>query len=603
MVLSMFHWMGFEMHAISKRILLGLATSALLLATGCGGGGSAGSGGDEKPTASPNLVRGVASKGPLQGSTVCAFAIVNNAKSSALGTCAANIANGAYSIDIGTYTGPVLLEVLGGSYIDEASGATAILTAPLRSMIGNAAGGTVSAAITPLTELAFQDANSLAAGLSLVRMNAAIQNVQTKFGVADIVNTQPVDALSVPADASAAQKTYALALATISQFQNERSTGTSLAAALQTIRVCLADASTCGAGTKAVGGRLMAAMTQFQSSHTGFAGMTLNVATIDPAPSVTCTLPLVVQSGACVLPTPTCVAPQVLQNGTCTTLPPTCTLPQVLQNGVCVTPAPVCSAPQVVQGNLCVTPAPTCPSPQVLQNGACVSPTAPTFAEQPYTWWEDRPIPQITPQVYGVDLRLCGPDCVTVTTVFLPNTFYTGLVSNIQTASTRRAWNGNASVTRTVMNQVSRELDAMLTALWTQRARPDKGVIQQAITQGFSVATTPGEVTSQAAANLSAGGFPTGYVASGTGTGGTGGTGGTETASACTAKAYTGATTDVQTYMYDYIAQIDQCLYRATGNANYIIDGDRQCALLSGWVKTTGSSFRAQYCSGTKLIR
>ena len=535
---------------------------------------------------------------------MCAFAIVNNTRGTGIGACATNIVNGEYSIDISTYTGPVLLEATGGTYIDEATGATVPLASPLRSIIGNATGSSVSAAITPLTELAFQDANSITAGLTSARVQDAMARVQTSFGVADIVNTLPVDALSVPAGTAAERKTYALALATLSQFQKDQATETSLGEVLQFIRSCLADSSRCGTGATNVGRLLADAMNKFQAGNADLAGTTLNVATIGSEASPTCLLPQVLLNGMCVTPAAVCSAPQVIQDGVCVTPGAVCTAPQVLQGGVCVTPAPICSAPQVLQGGACVTPLPTCPAPQVLQNGACVSPGATTYAEQPFVWWEERPTTVTSPMGYTFDLRLCGPDpdCQDITTAVLQNTFYTGLLSNVQLASFRRTWTGNANVTHTVKNQVSRELNAMLTSLWAQLARPDKETLGQAIKRGFQFATTPGDVTARTAASLAGQGFPTGYTASGAG--GTGGTGGgTGGAGECTTRAYTGDTSDAQVYVFDYVAQIDQCLYRATGNVSYITDGDRQCAMVNAYIVDFDSKFRPQYCAGTKLIR
>ena len=284
-----------------KRGFLSIASGALLTIYGCGGGGG-GSSPDPAATPSANktLVNGVASKGPLNGSTVCAYAITNNIQSSALGACATNIVNGNYSIDIGNYTGSVLLEATGGTYIDEATGTTVTLASPLRSILSNVTGSKIFAAITPLTELAYQDANSVAAGLTSTRIQSAIANVQTNFGVSDIVSIQPVDALNVPAGATAEQKTYALALATVSQYQKNQPNGTSLVNSLQSIRACLFDSNSCGTDAKKVGNLLNGAMNTFQSSHTVFAGTTLPVANLGAIPTLTCVSPQVLQGGVCV---------------------------------------------------------------------------------------------------------------------------------------------------------------------------------------------------------------------------------------------------------------------------------------------------------------
>lgn len=89
-----------------------------------------------------NVISGIASKDPLNGSNVCAYAIVSGVKAAAVGSCATNIVNGNYSIDLGTYTGQVLLEAKGGNYTDEATGTSAVLGIPLRSVLNNVTGST-----------------------------------------------------------------------------------------------------------------------------------------------------------------------------------------------------------------------------------------------------------------------------------------------------------------------------------------------------------------------------------------------------------------------------------------------------------------------------
>ncbi len=242
-----------------------LTVVAGLSACSDGGGGGA--------ATNQTIISGVASKGPLNGSTVCAYAITAGAKGAALGSCATNIVNGNYSIEIGTYTGPVLFEATGGTYTDEATGATVALVSPLRSILSNATGSAANVAVTALTELAYQMANAAPGGLTSANIQAAIAGVQTNFGVADIINTLPVDALNVPPDASPAQKTYALALATISQYQKNQPAGTSVANSLQTIQACLAASTSCGTGATNVGVNLNAALNTFQAGHPAFSNM------------------------------------------------------------------------------------------------------------------------------------------------------------------------------------------------------------------------------------------------------------------------------------------------------------------------------------------
>jgi hypothetical protein len=124
--------------------------------------------------------------------------------------------------------------------------------------------------------LAYLNARAAAGGLTSANIQSAITSVQNNFGVSDIVNTMPVDALNVPAGATAAQMAYSLALATISQYLNGQPSGTTLSTALQTMQACLAAPITgCGNGTSSVGTLLNTALSTFEAGHSAFSGMTL----------------------------------------------------------------------------------------------------------------------------------------------------------------------------------------------------------------------------------------------------------------------------------------------------------------------------------------
>lgn len=192
---------------------------SLLTFAGCGGGGGGG-GAPQGPAAT--VITGVASKGPISGGTVRVFAIRNGSvdRTAPLGTpFTPTPADGSYSINIATYTGPVLVEVTGGTYTDEATGAANTqLGIPLRAYAANVA-GSVSVAVTAVTEVAarkIDGGNDQSGLISPAVITNGNNDVALMFGVADIIGTSP------------AQLDYALALATVSRFKLDTGPGTTL---------------------------------------------------------------------------------------------------------------------------------------------------------------------------------------------------------------------------------------------------------------------------------------------------------------------------------------------------------------------------------------
>lgn len=251
----------------------------------CGGGG-----GSESAVRVPAVVAsGVASKGPLKGASICAFAVTNGVQGAQIGQCTVTSPEGNYSIELTGYSGTVVIQATGGTYIDEATGISMPLATPLRSVVTSLTGST-SMAITPLTELAYQLASAAPGGMTSTNVRSAIEKVQNNFGVMDILTTMPVDALNVPAAANFEQKRYSLALAAVSQYMAARPTGTKLSDVLVEMKNCLYDAATgCRAGTSSVGSILNLAAQSFSARNAGLAGINLGVqdfGTINVSPSV-----------------------------------------------------------------------------------------------------------------------------------------------------------------------------------------------------------------------------------------------------------------------------------------------------------------------------
>ena len=90
---------------------------ALLLLSACGGGG----GGGDADSAIGGVIGGTGIKGPVAGATVTAYSISGGAMGARIGTATTD-ASGNFSLSIGSYSGPVMLQLSGGTYTDEATG-------------------------------------------------------------------------------------------------------------------------------------------------------------------------------------------------------------------------------------------------------------------------------------------------------------------------------------------------------------------------------------------------------------------------------------------------------------------------------------------------
>lgn len=72
---------------------------------------------------------------------------------------------------------------------------------------------------------------------------------------------------------------------------------------------------------------------------------------------------------------------------------------------------------------------------------------------------------------------------------------------------------------------------------------------------------------------------------------------------ACANVQYPGDKSDVQISGYDRIAQFDLCAYKATGDERYIADGNKQCRVLDGLLRSTPGNFQPYFCTGPSLRR
>jgi hypothetical protein len=194
-----------------------LASAALALALGgCNGGDS--------PTAASTTLTGTAMAGPFLSGTVCAYKVSNGAKGALIGSCTSIVAaTSSFSVDVGSYTGDVLVEVTNATYDDEANPNDNTTGTPLTGSMRNlvhvgAAGGTVVVAVTPLTEAALRLAGST---LSDAAVQAAIAQITALLPVDSNLNLRS----TLPVSTTTLGLAYREALRALSQLQWGAGTG------------------------------------------------------------------------------------------------------------------------------------------------------------------------------------------------------------------------------------------------------------------------------------------------------------------------------------------------------------------------------------------
>ncbi len=167
-------------------------------------------------------ISGTAVKGPVANAIMTAFSINNGVMGSQIGTGQTD-AQGNFTMSVGDYSGPVMLQLKGGSYIDEATGTTMtiqqsdMMTSVVPSM---SAGATVSGVqITPLTSMAQTMAQGMAGGMTSANITAANTGIGNYFMVNDILHTRPMNPLTQGAGSGADQNTknYGIAISAMSQ--------------------------------------------------------------------------------------------------------------------------------------------------------------------------------------------------------------------------------------------------------------------------------------------------------------------------------------------------------------------------------------------------
>lgn len=196
------------------RILLSIIGLSIL--TACGG---------DSVVVAPvqGTISGVATKGPVRTALVTAYGISSGQKSAQIAVATTDI-NGAFSLNIGTYAGAVMLQVSGGNYTDEATGSPMsmasgdVMTAVMPTVVAGARSSGIQ--VTPVTAMAQSMAQNMTGGMTDANIAAANTALGQYFSVSDILHTVPMNPLVADSGAGATTdaRNYGITLAAMSQY-------------------------------------------------------------------------------------------------------------------------------------------------------------------------------------------------------------------------------------------------------------------------------------------------------------------------------------------------------------------------------------------------
>jgi hypothetical protein len=193
-----------------------VAGTSLLLA--CGGGGTSAA------SAPGGSISGAVVKGPVSRATVTAFGVSGGTMGAQLGSATTD-GSGHFTMTVGSSGGPLVLQATGGSYADEATGATMtvqvgdVLTCALPSIDPGAA--TTGIQVTPLTSMAEARARGMTGGMTPGNMTSANAAVGGYFDVSDILHTPPMDPTIAGSGASPDSRNYGMSIAAMSQYAKD----------------------------------------------------------------------------------------------------------------------------------------------------------------------------------------------------------------------------------------------------------------------------------------------------------------------------------------------------------------------------------------------
>jgi len=169
-------------------------------------------------------INGTAINGPLADAEITAFSITDNGTKGESAGVGLTDVQGNFSISVGDHSGPVLLGMSGGHYIDEATGininlsqndhmTSAILSHPVDSIMN-------SIRITPLTTMTQDMAQTMFGGMTHENIMSENNAVAHYFEISDILHVKPMDPGTAGTGTGADQDmiNYGMVIAAMSQY-------------------------------------------------------------------------------------------------------------------------------------------------------------------------------------------------------------------------------------------------------------------------------------------------------------------------------------------------------------------------------------------------
>ncbi len=209
----------------SRLLWIAVVMMGSVVVAGCGGGGGEdGNGGATSTSSGGGAVSGTAIKGPVSGATVIAYSInANGTRGSQVGSGQTD-GQGNFSMSVGNHSGPLMLQMSGGNYMDEATGSQMpmgsndVMTCIISSMPGGSTASGIQ--ITPLTSMAQSMAQNMSGGMSPTNVAQANNAVGRYFGVSDISTIHPMDPTVNGSGIPATQdmRNYGMTLAAMSEY-------------------------------------------------------------------------------------------------------------------------------------------------------------------------------------------------------------------------------------------------------------------------------------------------------------------------------------------------------------------------------------------------